>query len=150
MARKLLMIDDDAGVTKVVAMIAAGLEIEFKALNRSANAIGVFRDFQPDIVILDMIMPGKDGIEVLNEIMLSGLPTRIVLTSGLSDGYLRLAEGVAKFHGDDRTSILRKPFRRQTLVELLNRIGDETPASGTFRGPPAQHAENVGSDNVYI
>ena len=49
-----------------------------------------------------MIMPEKDGIDVLNEILLTGIPVKVVLTSGYSDSYLRLAEGVAKFH-DNRT-----------------------------------------------
>ena len=46
---------------------------------------------------------------------------KVVLTSGFSDSYLRLAEGVAKFHDNPNVSILRKPFRRDELVDLLTR-----------------------------
>ncbi len=69
-----------------------------------------------------MIMPEKDGIDVLNEILLTGLPVKVVLTSGFSDSYLRLAEGVAKFHENPDVSVLRKPFRRQELVKLLTEL----------------------------
>ncbi|HET8996027.1 MAG TPA: response regulator, partial [Acetobacteraceae bacterium] len=81
-----------------------------------------FIAYRPDVLILDMIMPEKDGIDVLNEVLLSGIPTRIVLTSGYSDAYLRLAQGVAQFHDTDQVSILKKPFRRQELVDMLQRI----------------------------
>jgi hypothetical protein len=47
------------------------------------------------------------------------MPVKVVLTSGFSDSYLRLAEGVAKFHENNNVSILRKPFRREELITLL-------------------------------
>lgn len=44
---------------------------------------------------------------------------RLVLTSGLSQSFLRLAEGVARFHDIERVEILRKPFKRDELADLL-------------------------------
>ena len=125
MPKKLLIIDDQAGITKVVGLIARQLGLEFKALNSSLTATEEFIEYRPDILMLDMIMPEKDGIDVLNEILLTGIPARIVLTSGYSDAYLRLGEGVAKFHESGQVSVLKKPFRRADLVELLNTLSQE-------------------------
>lgn len=122
MAKKLLVIDDQAGITKVVEMIAKQLGLNARSLNSSSQATETFIAFKPDIVIVDMIMPEKDGIDVLNEILLTGIPVKVVLTSGFSNSYLRLAEGVAKFHENPSVSILRKPFRRDELVTLLNQL----------------------------
>jgi two-component system response regulator MtrA len=119
MTKKLLVIDDQTGITNVVELIARQLGLDTKSLNDSSQATEVFIAFKPDIVMLDMIMPEKDGIDVLNEILLTGLPVKVILTSGFSDSYLRLAEGVAKFHDNEHVSILRKPFRREELVTLL-------------------------------
>lgn len=119
MGKKLLIIDDQAGITRVVGLIAEQLGMEFKALNNSITATETFISYKPDVLMLDMIMPEKDGIDVLNEILLTGIPARIVLTSGFSDAYLRLAEGVAKFHDTDAVSILKKPFRREELIAKL-------------------------------
>jgi CheY-like chemotaxis protein len=116
---KLLIIDDQAGITKVVGLIATQLGLDFRAVNDPSTAIEAFIGFKPDILMLDMIMPEKDGVDVLNEILLTGIPTRIVLTSGFSEGYLRLAKGVAQFHDFENFSVLRKPFRRAELVDLL-------------------------------
>ena len=119
MTKKLLVIDDQIGITKVVEMIARKLGLNTRVLNSSSQATEAFIAFKPDVVFLDMIMPEKDGIDVLNEILLTGLPVKVVLTSGFGESYLRLAEGVAKFHDNENVSILRKPFRREELVTLL-------------------------------
>ena len=119
MAKKLLVIDDQTGITKVVEMIARQLGLDARSLNSSAQATQTFIAFKPDILIIDMIMPEKDGIDVLNEVLSTGVPVKVVLTSGFSESYLRLAEGVAKLHDNPNVSILRKPFRREELMQLL-------------------------------
>jgi CheY-like chemotaxis protein len=120
MAKKLLVIDDQTGITKVVELIARQIGLDVRSLNSSAQATETFIAFRPDVLFLDMIMPEKDGIDVLNEILLTGIPVKVVLTSGYSDSYLRLAEGVAKFHDNPNVSVLRKPFRREELMKLLS------------------------------
>jgi CheY-like chemotaxis protein len=125
MAKKLLVVDDQAGITRVVEMIARQLGLNVRSLNSSAQATETFIAFKPNILMLDMIMPEKDGIDVLNEILLTGYPVKVVLTSGFSESYLRLAEGVAKFHENPDVSILRKPFRREELMDLLSRLAED-------------------------
>jgi CheY-like chemotaxis protein len=119
MQKKLLIIDDQAGMACVVGMLAAQLGFDVRTTSDPAAATGMFIAFRPDVVILDMIMPEKDGIDVLHEILLTGFPVRIVLTSGLSESYLRLAEGVARFHGMTDVRTLRKPFRKHDLSAAL-------------------------------
>ena len=121
-AKKLLVVDDQTGITKVVELIARQLGLNARSLNSSAQATETFIEFKPDVVMLDMIMPEKDGIDVLNEILLTGIPVKVVLTSGFSDSYLRLAEGVARFHENPNVSVLRKPFRRDELIKLLTNL----------------------------
>ena len=133
MPTKLMIIDDQVGITKVVGLIARQLGFDFRALNSSQTATEEFISFRPDILMLDMIMPEKDGIDVLNEILLTGIPTKVVLTSGYSDAYLRLGEGVAKFHETEHVITLKKPFRRGELTDLLRNLGDgsDGAASGS-------------------
>jgi two-component system response regulator MtrA len=122
MRGKLLVIDDQASITKVVDLVASKIGLEVKTVNDPLRALDAYIDFQPDIVILDMIMPEKDGVDVLNEMLLTGIKTRIILTSGFSESYLRLAEGVARFHDNDRIFVLKKPFRRDELVGKLEEL----------------------------
>ena len=74
MAKKVLMIDDQVGITAVVGFVARKLGMEFKAIHSSLAAVEVFVEYRPDILIIDMIMPEKDGLDVLNEILTTGNP----------------------------------------------------------------------------
>jgi two-component system, OmpR family, response regulator MtrA len=119
MSAKVMIIDDEIGLAKVVGLAAANLGLEFRSVTNADEAVEQFLEYRPDIVLLDMIMPGKDGIDVLNEILATGVQTKIALISGFGDGYLNLAESLAAFHGADRFPILKKPFRNAQLVALL-------------------------------
>ena len=119
MSPKLMIIDDEPGIVKIVGLTAQKLGLEYSAVTGSIGAVEAFIEYRPDVVLLDMIMPDKDGIDVLNEILATGIPTRIALISGYGDGYLRLAESLAAFHNMAEMPILRKPFRNAELVELL-------------------------------
>jgi len=122
--RKLLIVDDDAGLTKAYARIGTEAGHEVRVVNDPLKATEVFLEFKPDVVVIDMIMPEKDGIDVLNEMLLTGEPARIIVTSGYGDAMLRLAKGLADFHASGRVSVLKKPIRRAELQKLLA----ETPA----------------------
>lgn len=119
MAKKLLVIDDEPGIIKVIEMAARQLGWETQSLSDSVGAAETFIKFKPDLLLLDMIMPLKDGIDVLHEILSSQIPVKVVLTSGYGDSYLRLGAEVAKFHHCVDVSVLHKPFRRSELMELL-------------------------------
>ncbi len=75
-----------------------------------------------------MIMPEKDGIDVLDERLLTGQPARLIVMSGYGDAYPRLAQGVATFHGSKPVVVLRKPFRREELETLLRSVLGIDPA----------------------
>jgi DNA-binding NtrC family response regulator len=128
MTLKLLVVDDQAGITAAVERVAAGLGLQTMAVHQPAQATEAFINFVPDVVMLDMIMPEKDGIDLLDEMMLSGLPAKFIVMSGYGDAYLRLAEGVAAFHGAEPPTVLRKPFRREDLEALLRGVLATGPA----------------------
>jgi CheY-like chemotaxis protein len=117
--RKLLIVDDDAGLTKAYARIGTEAGFEVRVVNDPLKATEVFLAFKPDVAVIDMIMPEKDGIDVLNEVLLTGEPARIIVTSGYGDALLRLAKGLAEFHASGRVTVLKKPIRRAELQKLL-------------------------------
>lgn len=122
MPLKLLIVDDQPGITTVIQRTAAALGFETRTVRDPLKATDAFLDFMPDAVVLDIVMPEKDGLDLLEEMILSGHPARYVVVSGYGETYLRLAEGVARFHGVRTPALLRKPFRRDELVELLRDI----------------------------
>jgi CheY-like chemotaxis protein len=59
MAKKLLVVDDQTGITKVVELIARQLGLDVRSVNSSAQATETFIEFKPDVLMLHMIMPEK-------------------------------------------------------------------------------------------
>jgi CheY-like chemotaxis protein len=127
MPRRLLVIDDQPGINAAITRVATGMGFETAAVRKPTEATDVFLSFSPHIVLLDMVMPEKDGIDLLDEMLLTGRPTRFILMSGYGDAYLRLAQGVAAFHGAEPPVVLRKPFRRDDLMTLLRSVLGEDP-----------------------
>jgi DNA-binding NtrC family response regulator len=116
---KLLIIDDDVGLTKAYARIGEDAGFAVAVVNNPLKATEAFLAIKPNIVVIDMIMPEKDGIEVMNEILQTGEPTRFIVTSGHGDAMLRLAQSLAAFHDSAHVSVLKKPIRRAELTSLL-------------------------------
>jgi two-component system, OmpR family, response regulator MtrA len=117
--KRLLVVDDQVSLTKIVGTIAASMGLDVRVVNDPHKALDAFLEYRPDILLLDMIMPEKDGVDVLHEILLTGIDTAIIVTSGFTASYSQLAAGVAKFHDKGPVRMLRKPFRRDQLIALL-------------------------------
>jgi len=117
--KKLLIVDDDAGLAKAVGRIGTGAGFEVLVVNDPLKATEAFLAFKPDVAVIDMIMPEKDGIDVLNEMLLTGEPAHFIVTSGYGDAMLRLAKGLGTFHASGRVSVLKKPIRRAEFEKLL-------------------------------
>ncbi len=120
--KKLLIVDDHAGVTGVIRATAETLGFSCRIVNRPEEAFPVFKVFAPDVLILDMMMPEKDGIDVLEEILRTDIETRFILTSGYGDGFLRMGERIVRGARETSVTFLKKPFRREELVAALNGV----------------------------
>jgi two-component system KDP operon response regulator KdpE len=119
MSIRLLVVDDDARLTRIVALSATQLGMVIRQVNDPSKALDTFLEFRPDVTMLDVFMPELDGIDVLDEILLTGVPTRLILTSGGDEELLRVALEAARFHGATNVIVLAKPFRRAELIAAL-------------------------------
>jgi len=124
-----LVIDDEAIVRLTLARMleAAG----YRVLNAANGTEGlqVFAREHVDLVICDIIMPDKEGIETIVEIRQIEPDQRIVAISGggriKKEDYLAVAAAVGATH------TISKPFDAETLTEMVTRIlhnGKERPA----------------------
>ena len=113
---RLLIVEDDASVRRLVTAVVG---MEFDEVVESADGLdgfGVAQAVQPDLVLLDLDLPGLDGLEVCRR--LRGLAAFqntpiVVLTAHVSEAYLReSAEAGA-------TDFLGKPFSPSQLRARL-------------------------------
>ncbi|UQA60735.1 response regulator transcription factor [Polyangium aurulentum] len=124
---RILLVEDDERLARLIEafLVAQGLRVQCVADGR--KAIAIIRSDPPDCVILDMLLPGADGLEVCRSVRAGYGGCILVLTAQDED----IHEVVALDSGAD--DYLAKPVRPQVLLArlraLLRRGARTSPAS---------------------
>ena len=66
--QKVLIVDDDANIAELIALYLAKELYETKIVGDGESALEAVRDFAPDIILLDLMLPGIDGYQVCRTI----------------------------------------------------------------------------------
>ena len=82
---KILVIDDDSSIRRVFEKHLAEKEFEVVTAGDGEEGIELFTAHKPDIVILDIRLPGKNGLEVLQEIRAQGRDSAVVMITAHED-----------------------------------------------------------------
>jgi CheY-like chemotaxis protein len=118
-ARQLLMCDDEEDIGAFVRRIAEGLGFEMHFTAQADQFDRLYRSLHPDVVILDLVMPGIDGIELLRFLAKEHSRARILLMSGFNPKLLEAALLLGEAHALDMVGVIAKPVRAQDLRVLL-------------------------------
>lgn len=113
-AQRILIIEDDFAIRNSVEFALRREGYEVKALASGQEAVDTVRSFSPDLVLLDIMLPGKSGHEICEELRQSDLSVAIIMISALGETSDRIAG--LRLGADDYVS---KPF---SLEELLERV----------------------------
>ena len=79
----MLVVDDDASLAEMLTIVLRQEGFDARSVTRGDQAMDQFRDYRPDVVLLDLMLPGKDGIDVCKEIRAeSGVPIVMLTAKG--------------------------------------------------------------------
>jgi two-component system response regulator MtrA len=121
---RVLVVDDDAALSEMLGIVLRGEGFEPVFCADGAQALAAFRDSKPDLVLLDLMLPGRDGIDVCRAIRAeSGTP--IVMLTAKSDT-IDIVVGLESGADD----YIVKPFKPKELVARIRariRRNDEAP-----------------------
>jgi two-component system response regulator MtrA len=110
---RVLVVDDDAALSEMIGIVLQSESLEPVFCYEGTTALEAFRSSQPDLVLLDLMLPGVDGIEVCGQIRSeSGVPI-IMLTakSDTTDVVSGLEAGADDY--------IAKPFKPKELVARI-------------------------------
>jgi CheY-like chemotaxis protein len=117
--RRILVVDDNFDAAESIARILKLFGHEVRCVQDGPNALAAARDYRPEVVVLDIGLPGMDGYEVARRLRRMDLPaTRIVAVTGYGQDEDRLRSRAAGF--DEH---LTKPVDPEVLQSFVAACG---------------------------
>jgi len=116
---RVLIVDDRHAFAGFVRAVAASCGCEPRILQVSERFEDVIVEWRPSIIVLDIIMPERDGIELIQALSKLQFKGQLILVSGAEELYLTMAARAARDHGLAVSASLRKPCRADHLRQEI-------------------------------
>ena len=134
MPKTLLLADDSVTIQKVVGISFASEDITLVTVDNGDDAVAKAREIRPDVILADVVMPGKNGYEVCEAVKsdpeIQHIP--VLLLTGTFEAF---DEERARAAG--AAAHVSKPFEAQTLVEEVRRLLSQSSAAPPTPEPAA-------------
>jgi len=135
---RLVVVDDDADICKLIARIAEPLHTVVETIVAIDASVDMRPICEADLLLLDLGMPGLDGIEVLRRMAAQGSRAKIILISGAAPGVLESASMLGEQLALDMGDPISKPFDLEQLRCLIRSV---SPREGRTEGPNEGHLQ---------
>ena len=124
-AKKVLIIDDEKLLVRSTCMVLKHFGYDATGVMGGEEGLEVAKEFLPDVILLDIMMPGMDGWQVLEKLkqneITRAIPVIIFTAREYSNGKALAAEkGAAEF--------IAKPFEPEALRQTINEIVNSSQA----------------------
>jgi signal transduction histidine kinase len=116
MEKSILLVDDEEGIRKVLGIALSDMGYHVRAAENGVEALRIFKDQRPAIVLTDIKMPKMDGIELLRRLKKINPDTEVIMITGHGD--MDLAIKSVKY---EATDFVTKPINDEVLEIALNR-----------------------------
>lgn len=140
-ANRLLIVEDDPDVAALIALVADDMGFETTVADPLPRVIDIYRACEPDLILLDLMMPGADGVQVLRALANERCDASIVLLSAVEPRVLDATSRIAESLGLRLRETLRKPVAVDDLRALLARYFVWSPSI------PAEELRTAIADN---
>ena len=110
---RVLVVDDDLALAEMLSIVLRQEGFDSRTVSRGDLVMGALREYRPDVVLLDLMLPGRDGIDVCKEIRAeSGVPIVMLTAKGDTvDIVVGLESGADDY--------VVKPFKPKELVARI-------------------------------
>jgi two-component system OmpR family response regulator len=120
--RRLLIVDDESEITRVIEIAARTLGFEVMAINDTEQFEKALATLSPTIVLLDVSMPGRDGLELIAHLAAANYSGKVAVMSGTDPRYIQMSSTIARTRGLQIAGTLPKPFRMRDVTDLLEAL----------------------------
>ncbi len=114
---KILIIDDNQDLAFLIKCMLEDEGYEVRLAENGTDGYSIYLLFNPDVILTDIQMPDKNGLELMKEIRCHNPAAKAIYMSGdLGQYWLPLEEEREKYH----VGVLEKPFSKHELISLLS------------------------------
>ena len=113
--KKVLLFEDNINIQTLLKFFFRKRGIEIRIESDGTAAVPITNDFAPDLILMDYIMPGKDGVEAITDLRRAGVTVPIVM---LTSKTYSADEDRARAAG--ASGYLHKPFNPKDLEAAIN------------------------------
>ncbi len=118
--KNLLVMDDDPNFAEIVRMVAEAPGFSVTAISNPWQFKKTYETIEPSVVVLDIVMPEIDGIELIQWIADQEHKAKIIVVSGWDASYVKSARTLAQVKGLDSIETLTKPISLSDLRKALS------------------------------
>jgi two-component system, OmpR family, KDP operon response regulator KdpE len=148
MPGRILVIDDEPQITRVLRAALAAQGYDVRIANDPDEGLRIFRDWTPDLVVTDLMMPGISGVEVCRAIRSRGETPIVVLSvreherskvealDAGADDYITKPFGIQELLARVRAHLRRAPERTTAAIEAGDFVVDPEAHTITVQGKP--------------
>ena len=123
--QKILIVDDDNNIAELMELYLVKEFFDTKIVNDGVDAISAYNEFKPDLVLLDLMLPGIDGYEVCKRIRKDD-NTPIIITSAKGETFDKVL--ALELGADD---YIMKPFDSKEMVARVKAVLRRTAQSAS-------------------
>jgi CheY-like chemotaxis protein len=116
---RMLIVDDDKIISSVLSEFGKGAGFEVASIHDGKEITGQLLSFDPHIIFLDLVMPGFDGVEVIDVLAEAGCNAKIVIMSGMEKRTLSMVSNLAKDKDLQLLGVMGKPFTAEEVDKFL-------------------------------
>jgi DNA-binding response OmpR family regulator len=117
--KRLLICDDEPAFGRFVKNVAEELGYEVRVTTDGSGFIEVYDNFEPTTIVLDMIVPGMDGNELVLWLAKRNCTARVIIITGYTPDYATHAKVLAEYKGLGPVTTLHKPVEVSQLRAAL-------------------------------
>ncbi|WP_394281300.1 MtrAB system response regulator MtrA [Corynebacterium sp.] len=151
MSNKILVVDDDPAISEMLSIVLEAEGLDPVVVNDGNEAVPAFREHDPDLILLDLMLPGMNGVDICKAIRAESAVPIVMLTAKTDtvDVVLGLESGADDY--------ITKPFKPKELVARIRarlRRNDEEPSEiievGDLTIDVPQHMVKRGDEEISL
>ena len=118
--KSILIVDDDTGITETLEDILKTFNIHTLTANSGSQAIELFKEHNIDLILMDIKMPGMNGVEVLKQIKAIRPEIPVIMMTAYT-----MHDLVAESLREGAFLVLNKPFKIKYLLKIIEKASQK-------------------------